>query len=209
MPILHVQWKVQPLFAPQPRLNCNGCGGVRPFKTSNKVRLNANGKRLDAWLIYRCTHCDNTWNRPIFERRNLQDIDPAMLQALQNNDNDWVSAFAFDLGQLRRETKQIDEFPDIAIRKLILSRTDSSSNQLLLDLKISFATSLRVDRLLSSELGLSRARIRRLETQGCFSANGHRLGLRRPIKDDMVIRLDLSNETDDLAIMIAAGAGNE
>ncbi|MBW0369617.1 DUF1062 domain-containing protein [Ensifer adhaerens] len=34
------------------------------------------GRRLDAWLIYRCAVCEDTWNRPIFERRNVASVAP-------------------------------------------------------------------------------------------------------------------------------------
>ena len=65
-----------PRTPPQPWLACSRCRDIRPFRCSEKFRLNANGKRLDAWLIYRCGSCDNTWNRPVLERRNRRDIDP-------------------------------------------------------------------------------------------------------------------------------------
>ena len=66
-----------PRTPPRPWLACSRCRGIKPFRCSEKFRLNANGKRLDAWLIYRCASCDNTWNRPVLERRNRRDIDPA------------------------------------------------------------------------------------------------------------------------------------
>ncbi|MFC0803867.1 DUF1062 domain-containing protein [Ensifer sp. P24N7] len=76
---LQVRWTIIPLIPPQPWVACSGCGGVRAFESSNKIRLNANGRKLDAWLIYKCSTCDRTWNRPIFERRNVRDIRPAVL----------------------------------------------------------------------------------------------------------------------------------
>ena len=66
---LSVQWTVTPKFTPQPLRACNRCGAVTPFRSSGKIRLNANRKRIDAWLIYRCTACDKTWNRPILTIR--------------------------------------------------------------------------------------------------------------------------------------------
>jgi hypothetical protein len=204
MSILHVQWTINPLFSPQPRLGCAGCGGSRPFKSSDKIRLNANGKLLDAWLIYRCTQCDSTWNRPIFQRRNVRDIDPATLHALQNNDCNWVRGFVFDTGQLRRYAKQIDEFRESEIQKMVLCRVDYPSHQLNLHLKLPLETSLRTDRLLASELGLSRARIQEFELHRSFSTGGMAVNLRKAIKNDMTIQLDLSNEIDAVRIMSAA-----
>jgi hypothetical protein len=204
MSILHVQWTIKPLFSPQPRLGCAGCGSSRPFKSSDKIRLNANGKLLDAWLIYRCTQCDSTWNRPIFERRNVRDIDLATLHALQNNDYDWVRGFAFNTGQLRRHAKQIDEFPESEIQKVVLCRMDYPSHQLNLHMKLPLETSMRADRLLASELGLSRARIQEFELHRSLSTSGMAVNLRKSVKNGMTFQLDLSNEIDALGIMSAA-----
>ena len=81
-----VRWTIIPQIAPQPWIACSGCGGLRAFQSSGKIRLNANGRRLDAWLIYKCLACEKTWNRPIFERQTVRDISPAVLDALQSND---------------------------------------------------------------------------------------------------------------------------
>src|SRR5262245_3000233 len=106
---LRVRWTITPRTAPQPWITCSGCGSLRAFRSSNKIRLNANGRKLDAWLIYKCTSCDRTWNRTIFERRNVRDIDPVTLEALQSNDPHWIRAEAFNLEALKRETPRIDE----------------------------------------------------------------------------------------------------
>ncbi|MGK6315295.1 DUF1062 domain-containing protein [Neorhizobium sp. DT-125] len=55
--ILRVEWTVIPKSPPRPILSCAGCGSQRPFRSSGRIRLNASGKRLDAWLIYKCTAC--------------------------------------------------------------------------------------------------------------------------------------------------------
>ena len=85
-----VQWTITPRIAPQPWLPCRRCDRPRPFRSSGKIRANANGKRLDAWLIYRCADCGSPWKRPLLQRRSIRDIDPASLQALQGNDLDAV-----------------------------------------------------------------------------------------------------------------------
>jgi hypothetical protein len=67
-------------------------------------------------------------------------------------------------------------------------------------------TSLRVDRLLANELGLSRSRIQALHDKGCLTATADRHFMRRPAKDGMRISVDLSGESDrHLVAMTAAG----
>ncbi|MDK1494745.1 DUF1062 domain-containing protein [Sinorhizobium sp. 7-81] len=154
--ILRVRWTVIPRTAPEPRIACSGCGGPRPFRSSGKIRLNANGRTLDAWLIYRCSSCGNTWNRPIFERRNVRDVDRATLEALQSNDPDRVRGWAFDLDALRRKAQSVDEYADADVRKEVLIESDAWT-VLEIDLAVPFATGFRLDRLLARELGITRS----------------------------------------------------
>lgn len=94
-----------------------GCGGLRAFQSSGKIRLNANGRKLDAWLIYKCLTCEKTWNRPIFERQNVRDIDPVVLDALESNDPQWIQKEMFNLEALRRKSQRVDEFSEFDMKK--------------------------------------------------------------------------------------------
>lgn len=198
---LRVRWTVTPKLAPQPLLACNRCGDVKPFRSSGKVRLNAHRKLIDAWLIYCCTACDSTWNRPIFERRRIREIDPALLQALQTNDGDWVRSSAFDAGQLRRHAREIKEFPDVEVRKRKLSDGLGPWSALDISLDVPLPAARRVDRLLASELNLSRARIHSFEASGrlILSRWRNRM-LRRAITDRMQVSIDLRGLSDGLTI---------
>ena len=191
---LQVRWTITPQIPPQPWINCNGCGGPRAFRPSGKARLNANGRSLDAWLIYRCVDCDKTWNRTIFERRNIRDIEPRILAALQSNDPLWVQAEAFNLDALRRKAQHIDEFPECDIVKDILCEARDWTH-LEIGLTVPFPTSLRLDRLLASELRLSRTRLQVLHDQGALRiASGHTDSLRRRVRAGTVVVLDLSEQ---------------
>ncbi len=192
---LRVRWTITPQIPPQPWINCNGCGGPRAFRSSGKARLNANGRSLDAWLIYRCVDCDKTWNRPILERRNIRDIEPRLLAALQSNDPLWLQAQAFDLDALRRKAQRIDEFPECGIAKDILFEA-SDWTHLEIELTVPLPASLRLDRLLAKELGLSRARLQALHDQGALCiASGYADSLRRRVRGGTVVVFDLSAET--------------
>jgi hypothetical protein len=203
--VLAIQWTITPQIAPQPRLTCNRCGGVRQFRSSDKIRLNANGKRVDAWLIYRCVDCDNSWNRPLFERRNIRDIDPMSLRALQTNDPDFVRRIAFDVEGLRRWSERVEEFATGDVQKHVQSKNSEPLARIEITLVASMPTCVRVDRLLASELGISRARIQELQTSGrlTMSPHGARM-LRRPVRDQMCVALEVSTK-DDLDLERATG----
>ncbi|MGB9141562.1 MAG: DUF1062 domain-containing protein [Aestuariivirga sp.] len=193
--ILRVQWTIIPRIAPRPWIACSGCGGLSPFQSSGKIRLNANGKKLDAWLIYKCLACGKTWNRPIFERQNVRDINPAALHALHTNDPGWIRAQAFDVAALRRDAHRIDEFGDVDIHRSALNTKDDAWSALEIALVVPLPTGLRLDRLLAAQLQISRSRLETLHAAGKLrTAPDHRDMLRRRIKHGLRITLDLSGE---------------
>ncbi|CCM76538.1 DUF1062 domain-containing protein [Rhizobium mesoamericanum] len=143
-PILQVRWTIILRMAPEPWIACSGCGGPKPFRSSGKLRLNANGKKLDAWLIYRCTSCGKTWNRPLVERQNLRDIDPGTLEALQTNDPGFIRFHAFDLQGLRLKASRIDQSTGIAVVKETIG-TVQRALMLEIGLVVPGVASLRLD----------------------------------------------------------------
>jgi hypothetical protein len=204
--VLRLQWTIVPQKPPQPWLNCNRCGGLRLFESSGKMRVNAQGKRLDAWLVYNCIACKNSWNRPIFERRNVREVEAPLMNDLLGNDPDYVRRVAFDFEDLRRKSERIAEFPGVDVRKGALNRPLSSVDMLELRLVAPFPVSLRLDRLLASELKLSRARVQKLAASDVLriSAAGVR-ALRRYVKDQTIVEIAISGLDDEIDIKAAAG----
>jgi hypothetical protein len=201
---LHVQWTVTSLIAPRPWLTCGRCGGIKPFQSSGKARLNANGKRLDAWLIYKCTDCENTWNRPLFERRNVRDIDPLLLEALQANDHRRIEALAFDVDGLRRSAGRLEEFAEAKVAKRVLNGDPAAFDGIRIDLRVPLPCCLRLDRLLAAELGVSRTKIHDLQGAGGLklSPTGDRM-LRRPVREGMVLELDVTSASERMLVQSA------
>lgn len=204
--ILRIHWTIAPEIAPRPLITCNRCGGVKPYRCSGKFRVNANGKRIDVWLIYRCVDCDNSWNFGIFERRNRRDIEPALLRALESNDPGLARRHAFDVVALRNRVGRIEEFPDVSVRKRLLGGASQTATALELRLELEMPTSLRLDRLLATELGISRSRLQALEERRLLTVDPDGAkALRKPARQGMTVRLDLAGEPDFETIIRAAG----
>lgn len=202
--ILRVRWTIIPQIAPQPWIACSGCGCLKPFKSSGKIRLNANGKKLDAWLVYKCSDCEKTWNRTLFERRSIRDLGPLTLDALQRNDPEWVRLQEFDLDGLKRKALRIDESPDVVILKEAV-QAEAGWTTIAIELAVAATTNLRLDRLLASEMAISRTRIQSLHDSGKLNVHPDRTDvLRRRIRPDMHILIDLSDEADRHTIGDAA-----
>lgn len=201
---LSVRWTVVPALAPQPWIVCSTCGGPKPFRSSDRLRLNANGRKLDAWLIYKCTACDKTWNRTLFERKNVREIDPATLEALHANDGQWIRRHAFDIEAIRRKAQRVDTFADCSVHKTVLA--ESPAWQLLeIVLSVPLPCPLRLDRLLAAELGVSRSRLQALHEAGRLCLRPERKdALRRPAADGGYVILDVEGSAERDALGWAA-----
>lgn len=203
-PALLVLWTVTPSVYPQPWRSCSRCGDVRPFRCSSKFRLNANGKRLDAWLVYKCTVCDDTWNHAVVERRAARDIQPATLAALETNDGALVRRFTFDVVALRKSAHRVEEFAGAVVHKALLGEAPAEGSVLEIALAVPFPIALRLDRLLAAQLGVSRNRIVAWARARVLSTSDR---LNKPCRDGEWVRLDLSTEAGAQAIWRAAITG--
>ena len=179
---LRVQWTIVPQVAPQPWLNCNRCGGPKPFRSSGKIRVNANGKRLDAWLIYKCTACDSTWNRPILERQPVH----AALTALRADEPGLVRRLEFDTTALRRHAARVEQFDDVVMTRIVLSESVLPERRLEILFSVPQPTALRLDRLLANELQVPRSRLPLIVPDETSRA------LRRSVRDGQRVSIDLA-----------------
>ena len=204
--LLRIRWAIAPKTAPRPLINCNRCGTLKAYRCSEKFRVNANGRRIDVWLIYRCIDCDNSWNFGILERCNRRDIEPARLAALESNDPSLARRHAFDVVALRSRVGRVEEFADVVVRKQVLGSPQEAATMLELLLGLEVPTSLRLDRLLANELGLPRSRLQALEERQLLvvDPDGAK-ALRKPARAGTTIRIDLAGQPDRQAIISAAG----
>lgn len=184
---LSVRWTIVPTILPQPWRFCSRCGRAQPFRCGEKFRLNANGKRLDAWLIYKCVACDDTWNCVVIERRVARDIDSHLLAAFQSNDIALIRRHAFDVTMLRRHAHRVDEFADVDILKRLVMDEPSAQPRLTIELDPILPVSIRLDRLLSGELALSRSRIVAMGEAGRLTPAA---ALRKPVRDRTVVTIE-------------------
>ena len=193
--VLRVQWTIIPRTPPQPWLACSRCGEARRFRSSDKIRVNANGKRVDAWLIYKCTACGGTWNRPILERRPVRTIEPGFLMSLNTSESLLTRRLAFDVEELRRRAGRVEEFDDAQVTGNVLSEGTTPARRLEILCSVPEPVGLRVDRLLAKELHLSRTRIRQLAKTGDLVAFPQGSNLRRPVRDGMRLAINLAGHS--------------
>jgi hypothetical protein len=187
--IFCIHWRVEPAFPPRPIRHCGTCGQSRAFRSSGKTRLNANGRRLDAWLIYKCESCDRTWNLPLLERAAVALVNKDMLEALQHSDPVRIRIWEHDLALLGRHSDRIDIPPrPVVTSDPVDLPADWPEIRLVID--ASFAGGERLDRLLAGQLGLTRAEVRAMwQAGGLVSEGGVDRALRKPLRGRMTLRL--------------------
>lgn len=180
--LLHVEWTVLTAETPQITRPCRRCGSARAFQSTGKFRVNANGSRLDAWLIYRCVACGNRWNRALFERCGLRSIPKELLEALQDNDAGLARQVALGAGAATGNAipGSADGF---AIKKRLLSSADETGAFFSLTVLNPDSCSVRLDKVLAAGLNVSRRSVHELaDAETLFVTDGSGKALKRPLK---------------------------
>lgn len=161
-----VTWKVIPTCPPRIVRPCERCGRPRCFGCSEKFRVNANQKKLDAWLIYKCISCDRTWNCTIFSRVDTRRVDRYLLGRLQANHRPTAWAYAFDYALLRRNGVEVEPAIAYTIVGEDLESYSYGQGWVTVLLTAEQPLPMRIDTLLARKLGLSRAQLSALFTSG-------------------------------------------
>ena len=173
-------WRAMPLHAPYVQRHCGSCRETRAFESSGRFRVNANRKKLDVWLIYRCRRCGFTWNRSLERRLAEAELGSDRVVAYRRDDSAlaWEIAFDPQSGAERVDCRveRLSAFPQPAI-------VGASWR---IELHRAWPCGVRLDRLLATELGASRSAIHRAARSGEIvveSFPGMRAALRRPIQE--------------------------
>jgi hypothetical protein len=177
-----------------------------PFGCSLKFRTNAQKKRIDIWLIYRCSACEDVWNLPILEHLNVGEIAADTFDAIARNDPALALRHAFDRTRLTRHGA-VEEIPDVSIRKSREEGCAAPAGAVVITLALDLPCWLRLDRLLTGGLGISRAQLGRLHDAGALVITpATRKALRGPITDRQSIAIDLFAVGATLAKTLRRGA---
>ncbi len=179
-----VCWRIIPLETPKVMRRCARCHDIRGFASTDRFRVNANGHRIDVWLVYRCTCCSTSWNRPVICRRRVSDIGQDRYQQFLSNDANtaWTAAFSNMNGELRS--------PEDVAFTVVGPRPPE--RPLYIRLTADFQCQVRLGRVLVEMLKESRSCIQRWQSSGRIVIENGRLN--RPVRP--VTRITLRAEPD-------------
>lgn len=177
-------WKVIPSSTPKIVRKCGRCKENR-FCSSDKFRVNANKKVIDAWLIYKCIQCDFTLKLSIITRTTVAKIDRTLLQRLQENDQALAWQYAFDTSLL--QGMQMEWEIDFAIQvQSFQAPVALELNNANMHIKINsdYFLKIPVFSVLRKKLDISRNQLQKFEEGGDMkvcSLKGTDLSLKNPL----------------------------
>lgn len=85
---------------------CGGCGKKQEFINSCKFRVNANGRSVDVWLIYRCRKCKHPKNLTIYERTRPGRIPADLFESFLCNDMETALEYGRNIDFLKRNNAE-------------------------------------------------------------------------------------------------------
>lgn len=104
--------KIEYEIVPQESLsiirNCSGCGKKSSFRNTKRFRVNANGNRLDVWLIYQCEKCKHTYNLAIYEREKVSSLPEKEYLRFLNNDEQLAEMYGRNYQFFKKNRAEID-----------------------------------------------------------------------------------------------------
>lgn len=164
---LATQWLVCPTGLPLIRRRCLRCMSAQ-YRAHGKFRVNANHKLLDVWLLALCVGCGETVKLTVLERVNVRAVDPSALTRFHANDLGLAAKLLQDPRVLRRNGVTLDWDGAWTLQKT----TADVSEAEVIDTSVRFVQRIpiRLTKLLSVGLDVSRSEVRRLVANGNLSS---------------------------------------
>ena len=148
--------------------SCSKCGKKTHFKNTKKFRVNANGNKLDVWLIYQCEHCKHTFNLAIYERQKISAIPKGEYKRFLDNDERLAELYGKKM-QLFQKSKAVIDFNRLHYDFLKLHETTEHSDcseRILLQIHNSNELKIRPEKQIAAVLGLSKSQVQKMIQQG-------------------------------------------
>ncbi|WP_446215327.1 DUF1062 domain-containing protein [Micromonospora sp. IBHARD004] len=160
-------WVVSELGLPTIVKACVSCRSTR-HRPTGKIRVNANHKLLDVWLLICCDLCGRTSKIPVHERVNVRALDHERLLRFENNDPAMVRQLTMDATLAHKAAYQLDWTGtwqlDTDIPFYDLQREDAAPLEVII--RFELPAPVRVEKLLTAGFGLSRPAVRGMVDSG-------------------------------------------
>lgn len=190
------QWELVPENLPIIKRSCSKCNEKTNYINSEKFRINANKNSIDIWLIFKCEKCKSTWNMTIFERIKPYSISKNEYVKFLSNDKKLVREYAFNSSiYCKNKAEVILEHMKYRLVQRKLETYDIKENELVIEFVCKYPIELRVDKLLSDILGISRSKIKDMHKKGVVFIKDDKNSLNIKVRDGMEIHVAKVEDT--------------
>ncbi|MET9875879.1 DUF1062 domain-containing protein [Actinacidiphila glaucinigra] len=154
-------WVIRELALPAVVRACVSCRSTH-HRPTGKIRVNASGKLLDVWLLIGCALCGRTSKIPVHERIHVQALDSERLLMFENNDPAMVRQLTMDGAPAGRASYRLDWSGTWELETDTPFHRPDPERPVPLEVAVRFElpAPVRVERLLMTGFGLSRAAVR-------------------------------------------------
>lgn len=143
---------------------CPKCGRRTHFKNTGKFRVNANGNKLDVWLIYQCEECKHTLNLAIYERQKVSSIPKEEYLSFLENNEQLAERYGKN-PQLFLKNKAEVDFDRIKyefVKRQEIVESSDTGDQLVFAINNPHQLKIRAEKQVAEILGLSRSQVKSL-----------------------------------------------
>lgn len=171
------QYKIKPTESYKLIRNCPGCGAKSLYYNTNNFCVNANGDKIDVWLIYQCQNCKHTFNLSIYERVKVDDIQRNLYERFLKNDVLLSNKYGIDKTIFSKNKVAID-------LKNLNYKIEALSNSIefdknfvkfkpgdLIEVENCYGLRIRTDKIVADILNVSRTKEQRLENSGMIEVD--------------------------------------
>lgn len=178
-------WDIQYCELPRVFRHCKKCGKKSEYICAEEFRVNAQQKALDIWLIYKCIHCNTTWNSTIYSRVSPQKLGGVLLEQFHGNDRNLVTQYAMDISLLQRNGAEV-KLPAFQVIGEDVSLEKTSC----VKIKSQYVLPLKAASILRSKFGISQREFDALILKGrILSSTGQDLKKCRLSSSEFIIKI--------------------
>ncbi|MEO1263813.1 MAG: DUF1062 domain-containing protein [Bacteroidota bacterium] len=191
---IEIIWEIRAKNTPLLKRKCNRCDN-NSFYCSEKFRINAQKKKIDIWLIYKCGKCDNTYNMTILNRTNTATINKDLFDKFSENNLETVWEYAFSQETARKNNVTLDygsvKYDIDYNNKLIGDILGFDSNIVSIKIKYPFDFRLKLSSIVRTCLNLSANQLNQLIEAKVISVENKDLQKKYKVKNQIVFQVNL------------------
>ncbi len=130
--------------------------------------MNANGNKIDVWLIYQCETCKHTLNLAIYERQKVSAISEKEYRRFLGNEEQLAEVYGRNMQLFRSNKAEIDferlEYEFVALQEGAMDGEFGEGTEFIVHNP--YGLKIRPEKQIAGILGLSRSQVKKLTEKG-------------------------------------------